>query len=296
MLPVKNEAWTLRHCLKSLSFCDEILVVNDGSTDSTLSILEEFRCSVLPFNTQSLVGWKEYEIRSFLLTEARKRHATHLVAIDGDEMFSDAFVRDAKSILKSLPKGETLSLPWLNVVDITHIYAPIVNKPFIMHDDSTSAFREAFMHVPRVPSYTPNVIGTEPHAVLHFQYLNEERTAYKQAWYMMSEKVKSSRHPIRINAMYKRINLKEISYPVGSLIYQPLPDPSTDRGVWQKEAIEAMLNDRGVLFFETLDIWHIPELLQRFISETGRKPRPFLIPMWLLTLNDWKNRIKNILN
>ena len=36
----------LRECLGSLDFCDEILVVDSGSTDETLAIAAEFKAKV----------------------------------------------------------------------------------------------------------------------------------------------------------------------------------------------------------------------------------------------------------
>lgn len=59
MLPVKNEAWCLRQCLQSLTFCDEILAIDDKSTEVYLSILNEFGVTVLPFETTTKVGWKK---------------------------------------------------------------------------------------------------------------------------------------------------------------------------------------------------------------------------------------------
>lgn len=293
MLPVKNESWVLEHCLRSLSFCDEILAIDDNSTDSTRAILEKYNCIILGLDTQTKIGWKEFEIRSFLLSEARKRNATHLVAIDADEMFSDDFVINARATIEKLPLGEPLSLPWVNILSTTKSYSPTVKKQFIIHDDATSLFRKTFMHVPRVPTYHLGTVLEEPNAVIHFQHLNIARNAYKNVWYMMSELLKRDRQPFRINAMYRHNTLKVARHDILTLTKRDLPDPRNDTAIWQRDKISEMFAEKGIKFFEPLDIWYIPELRKKFITDVGREPKPSLAPNWILYLNDIKNKIKN---
>lgn len=293
MLPVKNESWVIRHCLQSLSFCDEILAIDDNSNDNTLEILHEFHCTVIPLDTKTRIGWKEFEIRSFLLAEARKRNATHILAIDGDEMFSDAFVNEARGIISNLGVGESLALPWVNVVDEDHIHQNPSAKPFVMQDDGASLFKETFMHVPRVPNYTNGKVLDLPYAVLHFQYLNKVRNNYKQIWYMMSELVKGHRHPIRINATYAYTPKIPTKYSITKLTSQKLPDPIHDTSLWQKDAINGMFSEHGIQFFEPLNIWRTSELRAQFIKEIGREPQPVVAAPWLLAINNIKNKVKN---
>ncbi len=46
VLIVKNEASKLRDCLRSLSWADEIIVLDSGSSDETLSIAQEFSAKI----------------------------------------------------------------------------------------------------------------------------------------------------------------------------------------------------------------------------------------------------------
>lgn len=293
MLPVKNEAWVLRQCLRSLRFCDEILAIDDDSTDETRLILQEYDCTIVQLDTATKIGWKEYEIRSLLLHEARQHGATHLVAIDGDEMFSDAFVGEARNKIKELATGEALSLPWVNIVDSEHIYEPILTKPFIIHDDGSSQFHKTFMHVPRVPTYVPGKIVDLPYAVLHFQHMHAVRNRYKNIWYMMSELRKGERSAMRINATYRPQRFTRRPYDVATLTTDALPDPATDTKIWQQEQVLQLLIEQGPAYFESLDIWQEPALRERFIAEVGREPKPTIAPSWLLQLNDAKNKLKN---
>ena len=49
LVPVKNEAANLRDCLASVSFAQEIVVVDSDSTDGTQSIAQAARARVIQF-------------------------------------------------------------------------------------------------------------------------------------------------------------------------------------------------------------------------------------------------------
>lgn len=50
LIPVKNEASNLQACLDSVAFCDEIVVVDSGSTDQTRQIAEKAGAKVVDFH------------------------------------------------------------------------------------------------------------------------------------------------------------------------------------------------------------------------------------------------------
>lgn len=145
LLPVKNEEWCLKHCLDSLSFADEILAIDDGSTDSTPEILRAYGCTVIPFDSRAELGWKEHAIRTALLDEARKRGATHVIALDADEACSPEFAKNARGILASLNPGQALEMEWLNLCSHATYKEPRVFKSFAFCDDGTSAHQKAFL-------------------------------------------------------------------------------------------------------------------------------------------------------
>jgi len=293
LLPVKNEAWVLRHCLSSLSFCDEILAIDDNSTDGTRSILEEFKCTILPFDTSTDIGWKEHAIRSYLVDEARKREATHLVAIDGDEAFSDRFIQDARALMMRMKPGESFTMPWVDVTSPTTTLTTFIPKAFVLCDDQKNNFKSAFIHVPRVPYIQSSTIMLDlPYAVLHFQLLNRPKHEYKKIWYMMSEFEKGTRTAFRINTTYTSINYTEKAFDITSLYHSQLPNQQDDHHQWHREKVYDILRKKGTVFFEPLDMWYLPDLKALFIKENKRQPRVKKVPNFIKKLNSLKNKIK----
>ena len=83
----RNSERTLRACLASLTFADEILVIDDGSTDATVAIAEELGASVIP---HAMAGDFSAQ-RRFGIQQCRGQW---VLFIDSDEVVSDG-LRDA---------------------------------------------------------------------------------------------------------------------------------------------------------------------------------------------------------
>jgi len=77
----KNEADSLSTCLKSLSFCDHIVVVDDQSTDATATVAKSFGASILKHPLDSDFSesrnWAQHQVKS-----------PWLLYIDADEQVS----------------------------------------------------------------------------------------------------------------------------------------------------------------------------------------------------------------
>ncbi len=84
-LLTRNSSATLRQCLESVSFCDDIVVLDGNSTDTTVSIAEEFGARVYPQYDNAPPGvriknFTELRVKSFNLAQ----HAW-VFYIDSDE-------------------------------------------------------------------------------------------------------------------------------------------------------------------------------------------------------------------
>lgn len=77
----KNSGNILEDCLKSLSFCSEIILVDDNSTDQTLRIAKNYKAKIIQNKEENFAKRRELGLK----------HATSewIVYVDSDERISD---------------------------------------------------------------------------------------------------------------------------------------------------------------------------------------------------------------
>lgn len=92
----KNEENKVARCLDSLSFCDEIIVCDDFSTDSTCSIAKKYKAKIL----KRSLGQDFASQRNFALNYATNQW---VFFVDADEVVSKEL---ALEIVNVLPKTE----------------------------------------------------------------------------------------------------------------------------------------------------------------------------------------------
>ncbi|MCK9344971.1 MAG: glycosyltransferase [Candidatus Pacebacteria bacterium] len=305
LVPVKNEGWILRFSLKNFSlFSDEIIILDDHSTDDLLEIAQEYpKVRVVPFETTERHVDMSLR-RNILLQEGRRSNGTHFVFLDADETFSGEFSKKLKETVSSMDKGATLFLPWVlirqdngelcfNSTDRS------IYKDFIFSDDGTSTYKKQFLSEERTPGdHTLKTYHSfETGYVLHFQKIAQKRNQLKQAWYRCSELVEGSRSARRINATYRHskesvARNKELLKDEFTL--SNFKDIRTDADYdFYIQQISTLFEQKNIVFFESLDIWDIPELREMFVRKVGRGPEARVFPDWLLFLNDLKNKVKN---
>ena len=88
---VKNAEEFITECLNSLSFCDEVVVVDSGSTDNTLSIAKKFNCKIIKENFNDFS-----EMRNVGLHEAS---GDWIVYLDADERISKELSKEIMHVL-----------------------------------------------------------------------------------------------------------------------------------------------------------------------------------------------------
>lgn len=91
MLRVKNEMPVIAACLTKLSeLADEIVVLDNGSTDGTLELYPSFPKIVAVLKTE---GYHDGRDKYLLLLKAKERNPDWIIWTDGDEVFEDACTR-----------------------------------------------------------------------------------------------------------------------------------------------------------------------------------------------------------
>jgi glycosyltransferase involved in cell wall biosynthesis len=99
----QNEERNLPRAIESLRCCDEILVVDSGSTDRTVEIAEKYGARVLEANWRGYAGQKNYA----------SDEAAHdwVLSIDADEALSEDLEAEMWQIKKNGPQYDAYTVP-----------------------------------------------------------------------------------------------------------------------------------------------------------------------------------------
>lgn len=99
---VKNEEYWIWYALTSVApHVDEILVFDNHSDDRTVDIVRSMRhlgTKVTLF--EKFGGTDEQQNREAILAEARRRGATHVLTLDGDEVYADDVLAFCRRLLE----------------------------------------------------------------------------------------------------------------------------------------------------------------------------------------------------
>ena len=288
LLPVRNEAWVLRHSLACLSaFCDVVLVNDQASDDDSRDICRQFSNVIL---MESRVPKICEEARWELWEAARDYDGHNLIwCTDADELVSPALVRAFRERERNrLVGGAIVECRYYHVWDGPGHYRDSVWpyipywKPIAIVDDRRTDYsrsRSLPLHEERVPI---DAAAARVHAdqlpVLHLQWLLPRRNQVRQAWYRCREWLHGERPLREINLQYSftlpnhRVATRPV--PPGWVTDVTFPDVSIDAvASWQERDILGWFVERGPEFFEPLEIWHIPVFRDAFVAAIGRLPR-----------------------
>jgi glycosyltransferase involved in cell wall biosynthesis len=295
MLPFKDEEWILPVFLSSVApAVDEIVAIDDGSGDSSRRLVEEAGGHVV--SSADLAGgmWgaglggRELTVREKLLEIARERGGTHFIALDADEALTAPARHGLRDALARLEPGKKLAMRWVT----------LWKSPGAYRDGDASVWSDLykdfgfadapdldFAGVARTPGPNGNEqwvrLAAEQGAVLHYQFVPWERVQMKQAWYRCQELIRRPRAAFDLNVMYAH-GLDDPEARTSPVPDSWLEDIDVPPGIeelgptWHYDAILEWFDERGIEFFEPLQIWQIPRLHELFVERVGREPRPKL--------------------
>lgn len=104
----KNEEKMLPGCLKTLNWADEILVVDTGSTDKTISIAKKHNARVVKTNKKTFPEW-----RNIGLKEAK---GNWIFYVDADERVPEKLKSEIKSVVEESNSTSWYAIPRSNVI------------------------------------------------------------------------------------------------------------------------------------------------------------------------------------
>lgn len=291
LIPFRNESRLLPCCLASLKdVADMVIGMDDHSSDHSGDLIREQGGTVLEMEGE-LSGFsqgKEKVIRQALVDEARRCGATHFLCLDADEVLTAPFRRYGRQLMEELAPGHKLSLRLLTLWGSPRLFRDgdyskfhRIHRNIILRDAPGLPSYDGFLHMPRTPGADSrdNVkkCPLEKGAILHFASEQLLQYQLKVAWYHCVELVRSPDEVERINRFYFRDwdekHLRLCAVPDAWVEGLPLGDLKPCPPSWQWIEMQRLFDEKGVEFFEPLEIWHIPELRKEFIRRAGRPPR-----------------------
>jgi len=314
-MPVKNEAWILKTTIPQLiKFADEILCLDGGSTDGTVDYLKSQGVFVKN-QTEKKTNFSAWRLEA--LEWGRERGGTHFIWLDADEAFTTNFLvnkdgkKNFRNRLSDMKPGEKLAMQWLCLWKSPYVYRDDMSvwsnlyKDFIIRDDGKVTFDNTLIHEGRTPG--PNFdsegkllwkkISLEEGGVLHFQFVPFERFQIKQAYQRAREHSMKTASPRRINNKYSQTldvpNVQTKSIPKEWLAgINGLDSISLATDSYYIDSIREFFKEKGILYFEPIQLWQVPELKKIFISEIGREPHIKTYPAFVVASKKIYDAIK----
>lgn len=194
ILPVKNEAWILKHFIEAaLSWADIIIIGDHNSTDGSADIARQYdRVKVISLQNPSFDAGDR---RKILFEEARKIPGKRLIfAIDADEMLSANWADspDWGRMLNARP-GTMFRINWpylLPGLDQAVLFG--VEAAFV--DDGTEYIGN-IIGEERIPITNGDVEYIQDINLLHFVNIDPYRKKSKQRWYKCFEFIEVGTRP-----------------------------------------------------------------------------------------------------
>src|SRR3989338_4529636 len=185
----KNEAGRIRDCIESVRWADEVLIIDDESSDETVSIAESLAARVLRRKM-------DIEGRHRNWAYAQTKHEW-VLSLDADERVMPELAEEIRGVVGNSAAYETYAIPRRNYIGDRWIrhggwYPSAQLKLF-----KRSIFRweETTVH-PRAISDRP--CGTLAHDLIHYSYrdladfvgkLNRQTTLEAQKWLLDGRRV-----------------------------------------------------------------------------------------------------------
>jgi glycosyltransferase involved in cell wall biosynthesis len=292
LIPFRNEEFNLPNCLSSLiGVADFVLGHDDSSSDNSRNVFEDLGGQMIGEHSGlSFSNGDERAIRDLLLTEARKRGATHFLFIDADEVLSDSLRESLRDYCSSLSPGQKILIQWVNLASDENsyfndqsVFRPL-DKDFVIRDHASVFFLSegGVLHFGRTPnsqsSMPPQIIPPSRGVILHLQHLDEDLYQIKQVRYKCVELIHGTNSAFQINensafTLDRSVIISKLpsEFSVRKLVF-------TSNGIAaievQTELIK-LFQQYGVKYFEKLEIWHVKVLSEYFVSTVGRPPHSF---------------------
>lgn len=159
---VKNEEENIEEALKSLKFADEIVLVDDSSTDKTVQLAKKFTKKIYSFKSEGYVE----QVREFAIGKASY---DWIFLLDGDERVPESLAKKVATVTDDVA---AVSIPRKNIIFGTWMqhagWWPDYNIRFFRKDRVKWSSR--IHSQPEVLGKKEVLNPTEENAIIHYNY------------------------------------------------------------------------------------------------------------------------------
>ena len=185
----RNESENIADCLKSASWADEVIVLDDNSTDDTVKIAKQFTDKV--FSRKMDIEGKH---RNYAYSLARNEWA---LSLDADERITKELAEEVRQLFGSEMKDKAYTIPIKTLIGDRWIrYSGWYPAPKVrLFEKKSFKYEEAEVH-PRV--FIQGSCGHLKGDIVHYSYrtfhdffesLNNQTTLEAKKWFKERRKV-----------------------------------------------------------------------------------------------------------
>lgn len=200
---VKSDQTFLPNCLESLKWADELVVVDNGSTDETVKVAKKYTSKVYSFLGQDFA-----KLRNFALNKALNNW---VLFIDSDERVLQPLKNEIAEIVSSSNAKSAYAIPRQNII----FGQPVKYKAFwpdyvmrLIQKDKCSGFIGEVHEYPKITGQT----GYLKNPMLHLTHRNVDQVVLKSLdWSNIDAKLRLGvNHPPMTTWRFLRILFTEI--------------------------------------------------------------------------------------
>jgi len=236
---VRNEQWCIGATVSAaLDWCDEIVLLDDNSSDNTMEIARSFGNRVIT-RKRAPRGefWDEMEARQELADLVLARNPEVFALVDGDEMLPVPFRRDIRAVLDTLPPDTVLAPqalnPWNSLDEMrvdrcqwtTNFWTAAIkigDVPLVW-----KSAKDGYTHHHRVPDgvKTAKLSGpVDQLGVVHLQFASLPRRWWKHKLYVLTEWLRWGREGRKQSSPRSLLKKYGAAFDEKGLKLEPVPD------------------------------------------------------------------------
>lgn len=245
----KNEVKMIANCLEGLRWCDEVLVIDNGSVDATAALAEKNGARVISISSQDFA-----KVRN----EGLKRSKSDWIFyVDADERVSSALARE---ILVTIEKGgvEAIQLQRQNVCYGYQLTQGGWDRDLVTRVFKRSALVEWRGKIHESPNYSGQVVKLQQ-PLIHLTHRSTQENLHKSAeWTIIEAELlaNSNLPPVTLKTLIRKGVMEFFRRAIVKKGYQD------GMAGWVEALVQAM--NRVMVYIQVWELQQKPSLPERY--------------------------------